>query len=176
MVNEPIESLYFNWLCAKVMRIENPTPTLTYWKLLKKLHQTQFVWVVLGDDNRASEGLELRYEFLRCTLLEREDNWWNEECSVLEILIAFIRRAEFQTEISESTWFWRLIDNLGLTSYNDADFNDREVDDILYQFIWRTYDYYGHGGLFPLNNTEKDQRKLEIWFQFFEYLEDQGLM
>jgi hypothetical protein len=36
--------------------------------------------------------------------------------------------------------------------------------------IWRTYDRRGHGGLFPLQRSNRDQRRVEIWYQLSEYL------
>lgn len=173
-MNEPIESTYFNWLCAKVMQIENPTPSLTYWNLLRELHNTEFVWLLSGDDNRAEDGLDLRPEFLTASFLKRDSFWENVGCSVLEMLIALARRAEFETDIPAKDWFWTFIDNLGLLDFNDAsDENPEIIKEILFRFIWRTYEYNGVGGLFPLRNPEHDQRKVEIWYQFAEYLTDQ---
>lgn len=173
-MNEPVESLYFNWLCAKVMQIENPTPSLTYWKLLRELHNTEFVWLVPNDDNRLQDGLDLRPEFLRAAFLKRDTEWENLGCSVLEMMIAFARRLEFQTDTSVQDWFWIFMENLGLSEFNDAsDVDLSEIHDILFRFIWRTYDFSGNGGLFPIYNPKRDQRKVEIWYQFCDYLIDQ---
>lgn len=173
-MGEPIESVYFNWLCAKVMLLENPTPSLTFWKLLRKLHSTEFVWLIPNDDNRVEDGLELRHEFVREMNIEVDPEWSKLDCSILEMLIAFSRRAEFQTDISAKDWFWMFMEHLRLADCNDAsDVNPSVIDEILYQFVWRTYDYNGVGGLFPLHETNHDQRKVEVWYQFCEFLVDQ---
>lgn len=170
---EPIESLYFNWLSAKVMQIEVPTPSLTFWKLLRELHNTEFVWLVPNDDNRAEDGLDLRLEFLREANLEPDFGWSNVGCSIFEMFIAFARRLEFETDQPLREWFWIFIDNLGLSSCNDATYPGAvNVDDILYKFVWRTYDYNGQGGMFPLQKADRDQRKVEIWYEFCAYLSD----
>ncbi len=169
-LEEPIESLYFNWLCAKVMRVDVPTPSNTYWKLLRELQNTEFVWVVSMDDNRAEDGKELRHEFLLEARIAVDQEWLNIGCSIFEMLIAFSRRASFTTDRSSPEWFWEFIDNLGLAGFNDASFNLFVITDILYSFIWRTFDYHGNGGMFPLKHPHQDQRKLEIWYQFCEYL------
>lgn len=177
-LEEPLESVYFNWLSGKVMTIEVPTPSLTYWKLLRELHNTKFVWTLDApmDENRAEDGKELRIEFLRATGLPIDTNWLNIECSILEMLIAFSRRASFATDIDAKHWFWEFLGNLGLSEYNDARFALFEVTDILYTFIWRTYNYNGQGGICPLKDPHHDQRKVEIWYQFCEYVADKGLI
>lgn len=173
-MNEPIENVYFNWLCAKVVRLENPTPSLTFWKLLRILHQTEFIWLVSGDDNRVEDGLELRNEFLLESNFEKDTYWFYSPCSVFEMLFAFSRRCEFATDQPRQLWFWLFLDNLGLKECNDASDPDEEyISQVLYNFVWRTYAFNGDGGLFPLRNPKHDQRDVEIWYQFSEYLIDQ---
>lgn len=173
-MTEPIENLYFNWLCAKAIRVDHPTPSLTYYKLFKQLHDTEYAWLLSGDDNRAEDGVELRTEFLTeaCIPLSGE-RWESIGCSVLEMLIAFSRRAEFNAGESVQFWFWHMLDNLGLAQANDAsDMPAEDIDEILHIFIWRLYDECGNGGLFPVEFTENNQREVEIWYQFCEYLVD----
>ena len=77
---------------------------------------------------------------------------------------------------SRCEWFWIFIANLGLDELNDAESGiSRKVADSIDRFIWRTYFRDGRGGMFPLRNPEHDQRKIEIWYQFAEYLVDQEL-
>lgn len=172
-MDEPIEVLYFNWLCAKVLIQGNKN----YYDLMQILYSTEFVWIVPGDENREEDGLELRQDFLRETQLDYDPGWFSEPCSVLEVLIAFAHRASFQTDLPEYDWFWHFLTNLKLNEYRRISKRDiPEIEEILYVFIWRTYDAYGDGGLFPLRTPKEDQRKVELWYQFFEYLEDQGLL
>lgn len=179
MNDEPIEDIYFNWLYQKVAYVECPTPSLTYWKLFKHLYSTEFVWLVACDDNRVKDGLDLRIEFHRNVSMssEEESIFMFSGCSVLECLIAFCRRAEFLTDISAKDWFWKLLDNLKLSDLNDAKENfDHYALEVLDRFVWRTYKQNGEGGLFPLKNTNLDQRKVEIWYQFCEYLTEEELI
>lgn len=169
-MDKRLEERYFNWLCAKIIRPE--LPHQTYYELFRVLHGTEFVWLVIGDDNRAADGVELRYRFLVESGADPEHAWSNVLCSIFEMLIAFSYDAEFQTEVSYRDWFWELIDNLGLTPFDDDHMDYESVSDILYRFVWRLYDADGVGGLFPLKHPEKDQRKVELWYQFFPYLEE----
>lgn len=176
-MDEPIEEVYFNWLYSKVASVDVPTtPSLSYLKLLRLLHSIEFVWLVSGDDNRAEDGLEIRREFLNQSRMDYDPEWALLGCSVFEMLIAFARRTEWQTDISVRDWFWIFLTHLGLDSFCDAEEGfEGYVTEVIQQFIWRTYDRNGHGGLFPLHDTDNDQRKIEIWYQFCEYLVEQGM-
>lgn len=174
MISEPIENEYFNWLCTKVQKALVPTPSLTYYNLLKQLHQTEYVWLIVGDDNRVEDGVEQRLYFLSEAGISPEDDWLDSPCSVLEMLIAFSERAEFNTEMDSYFWFWHFIRNLDLIEYNDAsDYDHLAVDTVIHIFVYRKYEAEGYGGLFPLCRAKKDQTKVEIWYQFFEYLDDE---
>lgn len=177
MDEEPIDESYFIWLYTKVASVAVPTPSLQYYTLLRDLHSTEFVWLIQGDDNRAQDGLDLRKQFLREAYLKQDPSWLSIPCSVLEMFIAFSNTAAFETDMSARDWFWIFMDNLGLAQLNDAQHNITEyVDAVLQTFVWRTYEYNGTGGMFPIHDPEHDQRKVEIWYQFCEYLVDQDLI
>lgn len=170
-MEESIEEVYFNWLYSKVASVEFPTPSLTYYTLFRDLHSKEFVWLVPGDDNRAEDGLDLRIEFFRQSLMDYDPPWASIGCSVLEMLIAFSRKAEFETEIPVRQWFWIFLSNLGLDELCDANTGiSRKVGEVLDRFVWRTYSRNGRGGICPLTKPKNDQRKIEIWYQFCEFL------
>lgn len=171
-MNEPIENSYFNWLCAKVLE----SNTRDYETLMEILFKTEFVWVVPADAHRLSDGLELRQNFL--TEIQSRSRKLNAiPCSILEVLISFANRAEFQTEVSSRDWFWQFLANLKLdhlTTVSEAEIP--LIEDVLYTFTWRIYEPNGYGGLFPIEQTENDQREIEIWYQFCEYLNHRNLV
>lgn len=175
-MSEPLENLYFNWLCAKVHNVRNPTPSLSFDTLFRTLHNTEFVWLLPGDDNRAEDGKELRREFLLVGHIPDQFEWRTlMPTSVFEMLIAFTRRAEFNSNTSATDWFWEFLRNLGLSEVNDAlGVDPEEINDTLQHFMWRRYRYNGDGGLFPLNDPPRDQTQIEIWEQFCDYLVDQN--
>lgn len=170
----PLEHSYFNWLYSQVS--DAYPPALYRQSLLGELHRIEFTWILNFDGNRAEDGCALRIEFLNDENLAPYFNWLNEGCSVLEMLIAFSRRASFQTDQSPRDWFWVMLDNLGLLDLNDSvEDNCKQLKDIVDVFLWRTYGSNGKGGLFPMRHTQNNQRKIEIWYQFNEYLHDQKL-
>ena len=177
MHNEPIEEVYFNWLYSKVASTDNPTPSLTFYTLFRDLHTTEFVFLVSGDDNRAQDGLDIRKEFLRESFLKQDPAWSSVGCSVLEMLIAFSRRAAFETDRTEREWFWTFLENLHLSELSDATTGiSNRVRDILDVFVWRTYRRNGRGGMFPLRNPKQDQRELQLWYQLNDYLVENDIV
>jgi len=171
---EPLENLYFNWLCAKVIEI-GPNPN--YYDLFILLHKTEFTWIVPADRHRSEEGKELRISFFMETDLDRDSIFEQQPCSMFEFLIAFSKRASFQTDIPLQTWFWEFMNNLRLDEYRRMSSLQEvwEVEDILRTFMWRQYAPDGTGGMFPMLSMQHDQRDIEIWYQFSDYLEDRGL-
>ena len=175
-MEQSIGDAYFQWLCAQVVNHNSTPSSVTYWNLFTVLHEREFVFTLSGDDNRAGDGVELRMEFLSQIEADIPHDIRHAGASIFEVLIAFSRRAAFMTDMPAYDWFWIMINNLGLLSYTDAyDGDATVVGDILDRFIWRQYDYNGHGGLFPMHLPRQDQRNIEIWEQFSEYLVDQQL-
>lgn len=172
-MSEPLDETYFNWLCSKVM-YDEPSRTVD---LMRILHSTEYVWIIAGDQNRAADGRSLRDTFLRELQISYIPGWDPLGCSVLEMLIAFAIRAEFQTDLAVKDWFWLMMQNLGLDEYRRVGAADVPlIREKLHIFVFRLYDERGQGGLWPRNHLLKDQRGEEVWYQFFGYLEEQNLM
>ena len=168
-MTEPLEEQYFNWLCAKVR--ENSGPN--HISLFRIMHMTEFPWTVEGDRNRAADGRELRIYFCNEAFLKRDQSWLHEPCTIFEMLIALADKANFQTDIPAQDWFWNFMNNLNLDGFRRVTGNDEaRIHEILHTFVWRLYDEYGNGGIFPLRRPRNDQRKVELWYQLFEYLDE----
>lgn len=168
-MDEPLEDLYLRWLYEKVCNVKSPS--FQHKILFAELYNTEFVWLVSGDDNRAEDGIDLRRQFVIEQEIEPNPFWLEAGCSVLECLVAFSYIAAFETDDSPRYWFWVMMENLEIASLNGRPKDERQlIKDRLNVFIWRTYSKNGVGGLFPLSYTNNDQTKLEIWYQFNEYL------
>lgn len=166
-----LDDQYFAWLYSLVADVKTRKGPRTYWNLLRQLFSTEFAWFVPNDDNRAEDGRELRFEWASSVDVNVDKDWVALGCSFLEMLIGLSRRLEFQTEHDSVFWFWHLLGNLGLLGHNDrSKFLEADVEDRITTVIWRTYDPDGNRGLFPLRKTDRDQRKVEIWYQLSEYL------
>lgn len=180
--NGTIDDRYFEWLYGQVGAITNRNPSRSYWELARQLYETPFIWTVPNDDNREGDGKELRIEFIYEKLLDELDPIWMDlDCSMLEMLIGLARRTAFEADGDVGEWFWIFLQNLDLRGYTDEVY-DQDVSDIVDRILdrvnERSYRRNGAGGLFPLRNAEKDQRKVELWYQMSAYLlenEDYGM-
>lgn len=135
------------------------------------MHEKQFTWTVPHDDNRVADARQLRHEF------SGADRMDPEVVSVLEVVVALSRRLSFDDDGPADKWAWELIRNLGLHRRRFLDpLSTRqinEISDILDCLIWRRYEPSGLGGFFPLAHADRDQRKVEVWYQMAAYLEEQ---
>jgi hypothetical protein len=68
-------------------------------------------------------------------------------------------------------WFWDMVQSLGLSEMDDAHFDPRFTEDVLQKFIRREYEADGHGSLFVVEDSHRDMRATEIWYQMMWYLE-----
>ena len=184
MTERELKSGYFEWLCDLIQcdKIDK-----SWWLLCKDLYNRTFYPLVPHDENRASDGLELREEYLDyicCPSCYEIDG----DCTVLEMLIGLARRMDFETSDpydhnapdKTTFWFWEMVDNLGLLAFDDESYVElggmRYIDEVITRFIDRKYDPNGNGGLFPLSYSRDDQRDVEIWFQANAYLTEHAFV
>lgn len=168
----PIEQEYYVWL---VSQISLPTNGSIFHELLSQMHSTEFLWngdhFVAGDHNRIEDARELRREFTggkKISVIPPGDG-----VSFLEVLIGLSRRTAYADGEQDAAWWaWKLIRNLRLNRMIDplSPGQMNRVDLILESVVWRTYREDGRGGFFPLKNPQKDQTKVEIWYQMNTYL------
>ena len=168
---------YFKFLCSIIDDMDfDPS---RYQKLLSRLHQEEFIWLIPDDENRALDGLSLRVEFgtaIGKSKLDSKLDSSKHPCTVLEMMIALAKRCE--TEIMEDMdigrrvgrWFKVMIRSLGVNYEKDDIFDEKFVDFIISGLIAREYEPNGDGGLFFVSNTDVDMRKVEIWYQMHTYL------
>lgn len=169
-----LDEQYLTWLYARIGSVKETRKSRTYWSLFRYLYQQEFVWIVPNDDNRVEDGRYLRYEFLDENELSSEVDpaWLHAGCSVLEMIFGVANRLTFQVDRTPLHWFWELMNNLGLSGYNDREFDAQHVAEVTNNLIFRTYAPDGVGGLFPLEHPPNDQREVEIWYQMSLYIQE----
>jgi hypothetical protein len=171
----PLDELYLRWLYSLVANADAQDKSQTYWRLLKQLFTTEFLWLIPNDDNRLEDGKALRREFLAAQAIDERDvdpDWIELGCSVLELMVGLSRRLEFEADGQPHYWFWVLMENIGLRDYNDGvrRYPKRHIDDVLHSIIFRQYNRHGLGGFFPLRGPCDDQRNVELWYQLSAYV------
>jgi hypothetical protein len=164
---------YFNFLCNLVSRDSGDTNE--HGLLLRQLHRMEYYSLIPNDDNRGEDGKQLRETFLDEVGPTWAPSLSQGPCTVFEMMIGVAHRLHLETEQSRwerptADWFWILIDNLGLTSCTDANFDIDCVYSRVTDMLDRHYQADGDGGLFPLTDANRDQRKVEIWYQMMAYI------
>lgn len=179
MTEKKLNSEYFDWMSCMVYD-KRYLKGLSYHKLLSRLHEIDFQYILPMDGNRAEDGIDLRYRFgyeqsyndhIIAAYLD------NRPCSVLEMMIALAFRCEehimSDPDIGNRTgqWFWNMISNLGLISMNDSEFDEDYTDEVIFRFMERKYKPNGKGGLFTVERCSIDMRSVEIWYQMNWYID-----
>ena len=178
MTRERICNEYFNWL-YDLIGGNRKSKQISYRKLLKHLHNTDFRYYISKDRNRARDGEDLRYRFALDCYYDTEPDYIMDTlegpCSVFEMMVALAIRCEETMDdpgIGDRTgqWFWGMIVSLGLGAMLDSRYDVDEVDDIIDRFLERDYEPDGVGGLFTIENCHRDLRDVEIWNQMWWYI------
>lgn len=174
-LRDEIANEYFDWL-FNVVCGRRYSKQVSFRKLLMHLHNTEFIYSIPRDENRAEDGIDLRYRFSTFKGYNAFE-YLDGPCSVLEMMIALSIRCEENIMDDPNKgdrtgyWFWGMITNLGLGSMTDDRYDRNLTDDILARFLNREYDPDGKGGLFRIRNCNQDMRGAEIWFQLCWYLD-----
>lgn len=176
MTEHDIRREYFEWLYEMVC-VGRYSKENSYRKLLGHLHKIEFTYTIPKDENRAEDGVELRYRFAyfhKCPAAA--ETILTGPCSVLEMMIALAIRCEDIMDdpgLGDRTgqWFWRMVVNLGLGGMYDSRYDEESVDEIIDIFIKRKYEKDGRGGLFRVKDCKIDIRKFEIWVQTLWFLD-----
>ena len=177
-VLDAIRDEYYDWMCSLVLS-DRRVRRRSYSKLLRYLHEREFVYILDMDGNRAEDGVDLRYRFAydnRYTYPVVASYLDDGPCSILEMMVALALRCEEHImddpDIGNRTgeWFWDMISSLGLWSMTDSKFDESFVEKVIDRFLDRRYNRNGEGGLFTVEGCEHDLRTVEIWYQMCSYL------
>lgn len=177
---EQIQDEYFEWIIRLVT--EGKYAGRKSWrKLFRLLHETEFIYILDMDANRADDGIDLRYRFAWERHLDArkvDTAFGDRSCSVLEMMAALAMRCEEHiTDDPESgnrtgKWFFEMVESLGLEDMDDEHFDKITAADILVRFMRREYRADGRGGLFTVDDGIHDMRDTEIWYQMMWYLNE----
>lgn len=166
---------YFEWMLSLVCD-DHYFYGPSYRMLFERLHEIEFVYLLDMDANRADDGTDLRDRFAYETGFDIRD-MDGRPCSVLEMMVALAHRCEEQImgdpDMGNRTgkWFFRMIENLGLSDMDNDHYDEYVVDRTIVRFLRREYDRDGTGGLFPACRYDCDMRQIDIWYQMMWYLD-----
>lgn len=174
MVADHVLDDYFDWLYFKIMSGQHNSNG-SFRKLIALLHTIPFRYSVAYDENRAADGVNLRWYYVNDggydDILE-----WKSKCSVLEMLIALSINMENTIgepgdDYSVAHWFWMMLDNLDLGDMSDNVYDKTYVYGRVSMFMDRTYEPDGYGNIFYMPGIRDDLRDVEIWYQMCWYID-----
>lgn len=171
---------FFEWIYQKVDGKGRRT-------VLEILYETEFYALIPQDNNRIQDGVSARYKFAKDVGIPElviDEKFDSSTCSVLEMMYGLAIRIE-DTIMSDkdfgdrtNIWFWMMIKSLGLYWMEDSRINcdlERQkevIKHVVEGFLNRGYESNGAGGLFTVNDTSKDMRDIEIWYQMCMFLDN----
>lgn len=169
---------YINWLCVRV----KITPLKNrYMEMARVMHGIRFYpRIFRTDENRANDGLQLRVEYIEKYGM-KGSACDRGRCTMLEFLVGIAKRMSFLMGTENdphqtAKYFWIMMQNLGLTKYDDDHWYDCNgefhVLEAMDRIINYSYSADGTGGLFPLKTIKGDQKKREIWYQMQNWLNE----
>lgn len=165
ILNTEHDRRYFSWLCSMV----GVRPSGMAGELLREFHMHPFTPVIKRDENRYEDGVTLRRAFsFESDIRYVPDEWYQEECSFLEMMVAISERLGLHIDAETSVTFWHLMRNLGLNKMSDVP--DAVIDRIVEAINNRTFERDGAGSLFPLRVATRDQRCIEMYAQMQDYI------
>ncbi len=179
MTRDDIRNEYFEWLYGIVCG-DRHSVAVTFRKLLIVLHGTEFRYYVSRDENKAVDGMDLRYRFAVVNnyghLTDEVVEMLAGPCSILEMMVALAIHCE--EDIMDDPaygdrtrqWFWNMVVNLGLGAMTDYNFDKEYIYEVLDRFLNRNYAPDGRGGLFTVRGCDVDLRTVEIEYQMLWYL------
>lgn len=180
MTTNELNCAYFDWMCQLVYD-KRYFKRLSYQRLLTRLHEIDFNWIIPMDADRAADGTDLRYRFGYENSYDSRliaDCLDSRPCSVLEMMVALAVRCEEHIMEDEDEgdrtgqWFWNMIVSLGLGTMTDDRYDERFVDMVVDQFMYRKYAPNGEGSLFTIDDPNRDMRSINIWYQMCLYLDE----
>ena len=160
------EKAYHDWL-LDVIAIDSP-PAENHNELtdsiIEMMWNIPFRPLMELDENRISDVYNIRdiYGW----------DYVSKEPSVLEILVTMAINCEDEIMTNDEygnrtyIWFWSMYDNLGLDQVESLE----EAEDIIFDFMDRSYDSQGHGSIFYTRYHNRDFRELDLWWQMQMWL------
>ena len=170
---------YFEWMYRLVCG--EGGQSLSFRKLLMRLYDLDYQYTLPMDENRWTDGVQLRYRYGRehnipdYVIASELDT---RPCSMLEMMLALSLRCE-ETIMTDNhfgnrtgQWFWNMIFSLGLGGETDRNFRASHVDAVVDRFNNRRYSPNGEGGLFRVNDRGINLLNMDIWYQMQAYINE----
>lgn len=177
--NEDLVNGYFDWLTDHVCPDgsflgRDACGGRSYSQLLAFLFGCKFFPRHEMDENRANDGLSLRFHYTGHAgdrdILTRSLDF---ECTILELLIALAERLESVLWEDDGVdrpwrWFWMFIENMGLAPFYDERWSESQAAYIIDNFNNGAYNR--KGGPFTNDNFYPHAGDVDLWTQMNTFI------
>lgn len=166
-MGESLEESYLKWLSEQCYPADEPE---NYDKVLEALHEEYYVVNTAMDENRVHDATGMREEFE--TDIGAQLELPQDQVTILEVLVALARRAEFQTaHISAAAWVRIFLLNADIL-FRDEDYN--AAADINVGHVIDLINMGGYQNILPLDNPRPGTRT-ELWLWLMDYIVENDL-
>lgn len=176
IINDELSQAYYEWLVYDIL-----SSRPNWFPILKVLHSRDYVPIMIMDDSRAKDGVNMRDIYMSkvnntYAVVQGSNPWVDIPCSMLEMMIAFAIRIkeEFYSEYDDifdmtTIIFSSFMSSLGIDTET---ITEEELNIIINNFICRNYDPSGKGSLFNLSGKtlDIDWRDPPIWNQMLAWV------
>lgn len=164
--------VYFEWMLGRVCSSGHKAKKYTH--LFEVLHSRMFKCSIALDENRESDGEDLRYRFGYENDLDQARVAYyldHGTASVLEVLVAMaMRMDDIMYDESPERWFWDMMESMDLIRWDnrhmDSDiYAEEQINENIDIFLNREFDpVTGEGSPFTVkNNRGQNLREVEFW-------------
>lgn len=168
-----LEQSYYEWLLELAI-----APTFRYTRLCEELYSIRFYAMNESDQNRASDGLSLRWRFAYLNHIPQEEYEGlktGHPCSVLEVMVAMAVRCEEEFLATREDYaiphlFYQMLENIGIQTMDDLRYSASVVRTQIHKTIERDYTPNGRGNFFYIPGYPGDLRTTELWLQMTAYV------
>lgn len=175
-----LQELYSDWMRKFVFR--NAREREHYGYLLDALDASMFYFSIPMDENRMTDGIDLRYRFAYENGYDNHEVEnalrHNSSCSMLEMMVALSIKGDehilydFDTGGRADYIFKIMLESLEFENMTNDRFDPGYVEMKINNLLNHNYDYNGYGGLFVVKNPRRDMREVDIWYQMNWYIQD----
>jgi hypothetical protein len=180
-LNTELTKDYYNWLVYGVLQFPLNDTTKDIWEpIMHGLFLRDYVPVLIMDESRACDGCDLRDLFMMNLLhnsqIVPQASPWDNKCSILEMMVALVCRMyeEFYVQYKDiydvrNILFKTMLMSLGFSSERPVE--SQEFNQIIDNFMLRTYEPNGRGSLFYMGDKSKDDwREPPVWNQMLAFV------
>jgi len=164
---------YYKWLCER-SGLEGP--------LARFLFETDYVWSIEDDENRAKDGIRLREVYseevgsdLSDVLKDKLKKSIHGKCSVFELLVSLAEHIDAMVNVDEEPmtpiFVGLMLENLGLDTFDEEDF-DNDPEKITKIWKGKVSEKVLHEKILKIKSVTKCGKPQSLWMKLNDWVDE----